>query len=144
MSSDFVFSFWFISQRFCFHSWIKLPSSLTLKLRTCIWTLVALNKFFKSYHLRVNRLVPSTLCSLVPCITYILYLSCITLKYARHSWQVPRNSVGRALYCRVLPFFNWSVCVKICSFSHLIPSLNIIWNVFVCGSFHFDSLANFF
>ena len=75
----------------------------------------------------------------------------ITLKFALHSWQVPRSSVGRALYRESgpsqdgdpvpgnLPFFLFFIFSLffsiICSFSHFIPSLQIGWSVFVYSSF---------
>ena len=52
-------------------------------------------EFSLNCHLKVKTLFPQNLCSLVPCSMYFLHL---IFKFAFLSWQVPRSSVGRALY----------------------------------------------
>ena len=52
-------------------------------------------EFSLNCHLKVKTLFPQNLCSLVLCSTYFLHL---IFKFAFLSWQVPRSSVGRALY----------------------------------------------
>ena len=92
---------------------------------------------------------------------YVLLLYHIVLKFTLPSWQVPRSSVGRALYRESgpsqdgdpvpgdLPFFflfffliTFSLFFfsKIRFLSYFKPRLEIIWSVFVYLSFYFNTL----
>ena len=91
------------------------------------------------------------------CLQYIVHLLQIILKFALLSWQVPRSSVGRALYRESgpsqdgdpdtgnLPFSFYIYIYFLIFFNVLfifpfIPSLQIVWSVFVYSSFPFITL----
>ena len=85
------------------HLLARLPFSYSLKFRTRIGTLLNLNNFKSNNKVFVVKLLQgqNTSCkeSLFPCsLQYELNLLHIILKFTLHSWQVPRSSVGRALY----------------------------------------------
>ena len=88
-------------------SFFSFPLSLlflyTLKLRTCIGTQLSFNinksrnivsavKSFQSQNTFYSESLPTCF------LQYIVHLLHIILKFAFLSWQVPRSSVGRALY----------------------------------------------
>ena len=85
------------------HLLARLPFSYSLKFRTRIGTLLNLNIFKSNNKVFVVKLLQgqntSFKESLFPCsLQYELNLLHIILKFTLHSWQVPRSSVGRALY----------------------------------------------
>ena len=85
-------SFYFITlQKVVFYLLASLPFSHTLKLRIDIGTLLSFNIIKSSNVAFVVMLSQSQS-------TYIVHLLQIILKFALLSWQVPRSSVGRALY----------------------------------------------
>ena len=92
---------------------------------------------------------------------YVLLLSHIVLKFTLHLWQVPRSSVGRALYRESGPsqdgdpvpgnlpffvgffffiFFFW----KVLFFSEFVRKSKIIWRILVYPSFYLITLAKVF
>ena len=92
---------------------------------------------------------------------YVLLLSHIVLKFTFHLWQVPRSSVGRALYRESGPsqdgdpvpgnlpffvgffffiFFFW----KVLFFSEFVRKSKIIWRILVYPSFSLITLAKVF
>ena len=86
-------------EKVSFHLLARLPFSYSLKFRTRIGTLLNLN-IFKVFVVKLLQ-GQNTSCkeSLFPCsLQYELNLLHIILKFTLHSWQVPRSSVGRALY----------------------------------------------
>ena len=81
---------------------------------------------------------------------HVLHLFHMILKFSLHSWQVPRSSVGRALYRESgpsqdgdpvpgnLPFFSllfFFFFSKIRFLSYFISRYEIMWSVFVCSPF---------
>ena len=81
---------------------------------------------------------------------HVLQLFHMILKFSLHSWQVPRSSVGRALYRESgpsqdgdpvpgnLPFFSllfFFFFSKIRFLSYFISRYEIMWSVFVCSPF---------
>ena len=103
--SVFVYSsFPFITlQKVIFHFLASLLFPYTLKLRTCIETLLSFNinrsrnivsavKSYQSQNTFYSESLPTF------SLQYILCLLHIILKFDLLSWQVPRSSVGRALY----------------------------------------------
>ena len=103
--SVFVYSsFPFITlQKVIFHFLASLLFPYTLKLRTCIGTLLSFNinrlrnivSAVKSFW---SRSTYSSESSPTCFLQYIVHLLHIILKFVLLSWQVPRSSVGRALY----------------------------------------------
>ena len=86
-------------EKVSFHLLARLPFSYSLKFRTRIGTLLNLN-IFKVFVVKLLQ-GQNTSCkeSLFPCsLQYELNLLHIILKFTLPSWQVPRSSVGRALY----------------------------------------------
>ena len=98
-------SFYFITlAKVFFHLLTSLPFSYTPKLGTCIGMLlnrnvIKLNIFlfvWKSFYSPTTQ--RSTECLCTWSMQYVLLLYHIVLKFTLHSRQVPRSSVGRALY----------------------------------------------
>ena len=92
---------------------------------------------------------------------YVLLLFHIVLKFTLHLWQVPRSSVGRALYRESGPsqdgdpvpgnlpffvgfffyiFFFW----KVLFFSEFVRKSEITWKILVYPSFYLITLAKVF
>ena len=139
----------------------SLPFSSAIKLRTCIEILLSFNiiKSSKVVFVAMLSYSRSTFSSesLPTCfLQYIVHLLHIILKFALLSWQVPRSSVGRALYRESGPsqdgdpdpgnlpfsfffffFFNFyfSSFFNVLFIFPFIPSLEIVWSVFVYSSF---------
>ena len=103
--SVFVYSsFPFITlQKVIFHFLASLLFPYTLKLRTCIGTLLSFNinrsknivsavKSYQSQNTFYSESLPAFSLQYILCLLYII------LKFDLLSWQVPRSSVGRALY----------------------------------------------
>ena len=100
LCSSFKFN---TQEKVSFHLLTRLPFSYSLKFRARIGTLLNLNIFKSNNKFFAVKLFQgqNTSCkeSLFPCsLQYELNLLHIILKFTLHSWQVPRSSVGRALY----------------------------------------------
>ena len=134
----------------------SLPFSYTLKLRIYIETqLNLIIKSNKAKHFFLGMFVHFIFVS-----QNVLHLSHIILKFPLHVWQVPRSSVGRALYrecgpsqdrnpvpgnlpfCFVFSFYYFFMIFfsKIRFLSYFKSRLEIIWSVFVYLSFYFNTL----
>ena len=136
-------------QKVVFHLLASLLFSSAIKLRTCIGVLLSFNIIKSSKVVFVamlsqSRSTFSSESSPTCFLQYIVHLLHIILKFAFLSWQVPRSSVGGALYRESgpsqggdpdpgnLPFFFVVVFLfsftflifffwKICFISHSIP-----------------------
>ena len=148
-------SFYFITlAKVFFHLLTSLPFSYTPKLGTCIGMLlnrnvIKLNIFlfvWKSFYSPTTQ--RSTECLCTWSMQYVLLSFHIVLKFNHQSWQVPRDSVGRALYRKSgpsqdgylvpgnLPFFCWFfsmffLFVQFLSFPSLYVNQKLIWCVLV-------------
>ena len=146
-------------QKVVLHLLASLPFSSAIKLRTCIGILLSFNIIKSSKVVFVamssqSRSTFSSESSPTCFLQYIVHLLHIILKFAFLSWQVPRSSVGGALYRESgpsqdgdpvpgnLPFFLkffYFFFSIICYFSYFIPSLQIGWSVFVLSQITFSS-----
>ena len=144
----------------------SLPFSYTLKLRIYIETqLNLIIKSNKAKHFFLGMFVHFIFVS-----QNVLHLLHIILKFPLHVWQVPRSSVGRALYrecgpsqdrnpvpgnlpfCFFFSFYYFFIIFfskirflsyffsKIRFLSYFKSRLEIIWSVFVYLSFYFNTL----
>ena len=121
--------------------------------------------FFINANLESKHFSTQSLCT--SSLQYVIHLLHIIFKFTIHSWQVPRSSVGRALYrecgpsqdrnpvpgdlpfCFLLLFFFSFFFLRIFFWSLVaIPMLyrakRIVWSIFVYSSSRLTTLAKVF